>query len=180
MYRKNKKPFYKNKPWLLIVIVVLLLGGGALAFRQFSNDRNTDQDTTQTSDNSENSVNISPPTEEEKKETAENKDSLVQDHPRPAPTNPADGKKQVTPIITSANGTDVRAYVTGIFEDGGTCTATATKTGQTKTASSTGFADFNKTTCAPIKLALSGSGWTVTVNYNSATASGTSAPFEVN
>jgi hypothetical protein len=129
-------------------------------------------------------INYAPPTEAEKKEAADNKDRIVketQEANNPAPTT-SSGKKAVTPTITNTRGS-VNAYVSGIFEDGGTCTATFTKDGTTLSKSSAGFENVSYTQCAPIDITgfLSSGHWSVTVSYASATAEGSSASqtFEV-
>lgn len=155
------------------MLLLLLIGGGS--YIGLKDDNAPKNDANQTAE--EDYINLDPPTEEEKTETEENKKSISEDSPAPPASN--NGKKQVTPVITSADRSEVRAYVTGIFEDGGTCTATATKGAQVKTATSSGFADFNKTTCAPITISLPDGGWSIVVSYSSSTAEGKSQPYEV-
>lgn len=96
-------------------------------------------------------------------------------------------KKQATPSITYVGYADaakqqieVDAYVQGILEDGGVCTMTATKAGQTVTAQSTGRANVSQTRCENIIVDRSkfpsGGTWSVVVSYESAAASGSSTP----
>lgn len=108
----------------------------------------------------------------------------------PTPTQPAAStppapaqKKTVTPTITSdgynsAGQVEIDAYVAGVFEDGGTCTMTATQGSQRVTATSTGYKNVSQTSCHNIILDkskfASGGTWTVTVEYSSNTAEGTS------
>lgn len=167
----NKKQFPKNKSLLLGAIVLAVLLMGAYFFVYDKSGQPSMVDVSQQAE--EQQINFDPPTEEEITETEQNKEALSEN--QPSTPEIVNGKKVVTPIITVANRTEIKAYIPGIFEDGGMCMATATKGSDVKTASSTGFADFNKTSCAPIKnLSVSDGGWSVTVRYISSTAEGTS------
>lgn len=161
-------------------MVLILLGGGwAVMLRKEKTSElvPTGPDTSDLS-----YVNLRPPTEEETKQAEDNKEEIIRrenNNPPPAPT--PSGKKQVTPIITSANHNEVRAYVPGIFEEGGTCTATATKGTTTVAATSEGFQNSNYTSCAPINFVspLNGNGWSIVVNYSSSASEGKSKEFIV-
>ncbi len=100
--------------------------------------------------------------------------------PAPVPS----GKKTVTPFITgalwdqSSGILDVEAYVPGLVEMDGTCTATATRAGHTATATATAAPGANDTECNPIDLTadqLSRGTWTITVSYVSKRSAGVSA-----
>jgi len=181
-HKKTRRPLlarFKKRPLLVLGVVLLLLVTGAIAYTQIRDEETANQPASDASDQeSGDYINLNPPTEEDKQETEANKKSLSEDRPSPPPTS--NGKKQVTPVITSVDGGKVYAYVPGIFEDGGTCKATATKGSQTKTAKSTAFANVSDTSCAPISISLSGSGWSVVVSYSSSTSQGQSEAFEVN
>ena len=182
--KKAKRPWYTRltkRTLLLIGVALVLLIGGGFAYAQFRDEQPSDQPVVDdTSEQNDDYINLNPPTEEEKQETEANKKALAEDRPSPPPTS--NGKKQVTPVITSATASEVNAYVPGIFEDGGTCTATATRGSQIETTSSSGFENYNTTSCAPLKFspALSGSGWSVVVSYSSSTAQGKSEAEPVN
>ncbi|MBI4034517.1 hypothetical protein HY380_01310 [Candidatus Saccharibacteria bacterium] len=90
-------------------------------------------------------------------------------------------KKQVEVTITSAGRENseivVRAYASGVFENGGSCTAAFTKGGAAAVSGqSTGFENVSYTTCSPIRIArskfTSSGSWNLVVNYQSATAEG--------
>jgi hypothetical protein len=73
--------------------------------------------------------------------------------------------------------TTINAFVTGVFEDDGTCTATLTQGAQTITRTSVGFKNASYTQCTPINLSAANLGtspWSVVVSYSSGTASGSS------
>ncbi len=126
-------------------------------------------------------INYDPPTEQEKSETEEFKKSLGDQSTTTNPTTPSGTKKSVTPVIvysgtTSANA-EVTGYVSGVVEEGGTCTVTLTKDGQKVTESKTATADATNTSCGLITIArtrLSPGTWSATLAYSSNTAEGTS------
>ncbi len=125
-------------------------------------------------------INYSPPTETDKAEVDANKQN-VSNQINNDNQAPASGQKQVTPVITSpvpspgTNSTQTRvtAYIPGIFEDGGTCTATI-KGAKTITQTSSGFKNVSTTDCEPMNISLTPGQWTITLSYSSATAKGQS------
>ena len=176
-YKRSLFARFSKRPLLVIVLSLVLLIGGGLAYNQLNDNRSANESAPDSSDTqSGDYVNLDPATEQDKQETEENKKSLAE-APGPPPTS--NGKKQVTPLISSADRSEVRAYVPGIFEDGGTCTATATKGAQTETAISKGFKNVSDTQCMPIEWSLLSGGWSVVVSYSSSTAQGKSEPSEV-
>ena len=176
MARRKKNLFRRlassKALWLLAILIV----GAAWAIAAH---HDTPRGSSTNSSTPPNYVNLNPPTEAEKKDAQANKDNLAQP-PSPPPTT-SSGKLQVTPVVTSATKTQVSGYVAGVFEDGGSCTATLTKGSQTITGKSSGFADANHTTCAPISLSGVDSGaWSVVLSYSSAKAEGKSNPLTFN
>lgn len=179
-YSKSKRSSYVKIAIIAMVIVAL----AGLAYWQFVhknnqvNSSNTESVSDKTGDDS-GDINYSPPTEEEQKSSDD-----IKDTPSPTPSTPSQSgsstsnKKSVKPIITNANPGSVSGYVTGIFEEGGTCTAVFTKSGTTKTRTSTGFENSSYTQCAPISIPsdfLSNGTWTLTLKYSSSEAAGSSA-----
>lgn len=125
-------------------------------------------------------INLDPPTEQELSETAAHKEKLANESTTDnAATDTGQyGKTKVTPVITSVNQDELRAYISGTFEDGGTCIATFKQGTLSFTKQSTGFANVNTTNCSVIKLdrsdfANSGE-WAVTVEYTSDNSTGIS------
>jgi hypothetical protein len=120
-------------------------------------------------------VNLSPPTLEEKKASTDNKDAIVQKNNQIKAEGDSTAYSQGNLVITDVNSTVAKAYVAGVFEDGGTCTATATQGGQATTASSAGFKNVSYTQCAPLNWPskLASGAWVVTVTYKSATSQAT-------
>lgn len=131
---------------------------------------------------SSNNINYGPPTQQEKDAAQVHKDQLANQSVS-SNSSSSTGIKQVTPIITSINpdGASVYAYVLGVFEEGGTCTAVAQKGSTTITGQSAGFQNSNYTSCYPISFStpLTKGSWSVTVNYSSSTAKGSSNPYPV-
>jgi cytoskeletal protein RodZ len=164
-----------------IAVVAVLVAGGLLLWHKHTIDS---QHTSKVSKVGPNFVNYSPPTKQEKKDAADHKDALAKqmaDENKAGNTDPGT-KKDVKPVITNVSTINsqvtVTAYISGIFEDGGTCTLTATKGSQQKTFTSQGFADATTTDCQPFRLDPSefpgGGQWSFKVSYSSGTASGSS------
>ena len=181
--QKLKKQSLLNRHKKLLVTgvtLVFLFGGLGVWYLQSQNN-----DSPAPTPNGQQTINYAPATESEKKENQSNKDRIVEEQQNQTsdPTNPSQ-KKTVSPTITNASMSGINAYVSGIFEEGGNCTATFTKDAMTLTKSSIGFQNASYTQCAPIDISggfLSSGKWSVKVTYSSAQAEGTSAAttFEV-
>lgn len=126
-----------------------------------------------------------PATQKEKQASETHKDKLVENRKKSdqeSHSTIVGTKKTVTPVITIAeyrNGSvTVQAYIPGIYEEGGTCTATLKSTDKTITEQSDAFANATTTDCQHINIirtAFPAAGtWVVTVSYVSATSEGTS------
>lgn len=176
----------RNKKWLrlpsgrrmVLTLTALLLIAGAGFFILKYNDDSPTPSGYWGRTSSGDSVNLNPPTETEKQETEVNKKDLSnQGGQQNNQTNNPSGKVKVTPVIVNANKNEISAFVQGIVEDGGICTATLTNSSSTVTKSSTGIANVSYTTCPPINLGNSlGTGtWTVVVSYDSSKAAGQSS-----
>lgn len=172
MFKIGQKTSFKThrkRNIAILVIVALLIGGGAYALYRHNHPTNVKTPDGKT-------VKLKPATKEEVKQADDNKTAVVKrnEQDKQATTN---GTSQTpsTVIITSATSTEVRGYVSGVFEEGGTCTATATMGGQTVTKSVAGFQNVSNTQCTPIKWdsPLSSGSWNVTLSYKSATTSST-------
>ena len=169
--RTSKRKYYI---WAgVAVLAVLVLGFGSYkAFYKKPAPTTADGKT----------VNLDPPSKEDKAQTDAHKDAIVQKDEQIKNT-PAGSTKTSTVVITEANNTGVRSYVTGVFEEGGVCTATATNGSQVISKTSSGFQNVSYTQCAPINWdsPLSSGSWTIKVTYKSATTESTqSKTIEVN
>ena len=185
--QKKRKNFLKKKVVIIAgvsAVALLLVGGGWYAWQR----QNTSISTTPTVAENEAAVKTETQPQQEATPAAsnENSESAKNGETSTTPTAPS-GKKQVTPSISYVGYADaakqqveVDAFVQGVLEDGGTCTMTATKGGQKVTAQSTGRANVSQTRCENIIVDRakfpSGGTWSVVVTYESATASGASAP----
>ncbi len=170
MFKRLRK--LSRRPLLLTVVLVLLL---ALIGFGLARDNKNDQ-----SANSSDG-NLNSPTSEEKQAADNRKDEIVEEQKQQNSSQSSE-IKNVTVVITSATSTDVRGYTSGVFEDGGTCSATATKGSQTFSQTSSGFANVSYTQCTPINWSspLSKGSWLVNLSYRSTTAQGsTSQTIEV-
>lgn len=173
--KKHKLTTNKKRALLLAGALILVVGG---YFLYQNNHRSKVAEPAATPINP---INYGPPTEQEKADSEARKKAQQEaaENPKPSSTT-GDGKTAVTPVITSGSTSlQVSAYVPGVIEDGGTCTATFTKTGQTVSKTSAGVANVSDTNC-PIMIfdrsQFPNSGeWQLTVAYSSGSASGTSA-----
>lgn len=172
--KKIKVNFRSKKFIIAVIIAALLISGSAFAYVATRDDDKKNEDVTANGPESESigtSYDINPATEEEKRESEQHKDAIVEQQNQPAP-QPGQ-KKQVSVVITSADANSINAYVSGVLEDGGTCTATLTKGSQKIDRTSSGFSNVSTTNCSPIAPNFpSGGTWTVTVSYSSASAEG--------
>jgi len=173
---KNLKSLNKSKVLTITTIVLLLVaaGVGVALYKKHSDDQK--QPTISTlSESQKGDINFNAPTDQELSDTEQHKDDVANGNSStPATTN--DGKRVVNPVISSIDKTTAYGYVTGVFEEGGTCTITLTQGTKVLTKTSGGFENASYTQCAPLDLSslgLSGN-YTVTLSYSSPTSSGTS------
>lgn len=168
-----------NRRAIAVILVVSLLSIGVLVWARKDNPTpNSTDNTTAAAENGE-YINYGPPTEEEKQQAEDRKNEIVaqNENQNNYPQTPS-GKKQVTPVITGADNSNVRSYISGIVEDGGSCTATFTKGSEVVTRTSAGLADVSTTVCAP-STNLSPGSWKVVMSYASAKAEGKSQPYNL-
>lgn len=180
MVNKNKQT-HRTKRFkiaALVVLVLLLLGGGLFLYH-----RSHHKMTSPTATGTKPEINYRPPTKEEKQAANDAKQRIVSDQKAAdsAPTTSGtSGLKQVTPVISYASTETVNSSVSGVFEDGGTCTATFTQGATIITRTSTGFENVSDTQCAPITPDLPNTNpWSVIIKYTSATSQGSSKSVEI-
>jgi hypothetical protein len=153
--------------------------GAGIAYAEFHGSTRDPASQTSKADGTGNSdINFNPPTKTDQNETDQTKENIVKQQTSPGSTSNT-GKITVNPNITYADKTTINGYVTGVFEEGGTCTATLTQGSQTITRTSIGFGNASYTQCPPISLTdakLSAGTWTVILSYDSAKAAGSSQP----
>jgi len=123
-------------------------------------------------------VNFDPPTAADLEETDNHKKDIT--NPSESPPVAGNGsKKNVSPMVSGADRSTITAYVVGVFEEGGTCTATITQGATSFNKTSIGFGNSSYTQCMPIDISSGAiddtKKWTVVVSYNSSAAIGTSS-----
>lgn len=176
--------FVDRKKYLVISILVLslaVIGSGAVLIYRHGQKPVGLQKTSTGYE-----VNLSPPTEEEKKETQQKKQQVAEDQakePDSSNTPPVSSDKATkTPFIVfvgqEGQTIELTGYVPGIFEEGGTCTATFMKASLRVTRQSKAFKDYNYTSCTPISIDRSAfqeaGDWQVTLSYESTSTTGVS------
>ena len=168
---RTRKNFFKRN-WLLLTLVLLLVVGTG-AWLIHSHGSTTKVGTT--ADGKQ--VNLDPATKADKQDSESHKDALANKTDDSSTAGTSSGKAQVSPVITNASDQEVNAYISGVFEDGGTCTATLTKGSKVVTKTSTGFKNVSYTSCPPIDVdgSLDNGTWSVVVSYSSSSADGKSA-----
>lgn len=171
---KNPRNKSKKKKVIIFIVVLVLLAGGAYAFMRDTSVRNSDTPAEEESD----TINFTPATDEEKQETEDNKQRIINEQENATPP-PADGsRRQVGVTVTSADANAVFVNVSGVIEDDGTCTATFTRSGTTVTHSGAGIANVSYTQCSVRpSTPLSSGNWQVVVTYTSPNAEGRSEAF---
>ena len=178
---KNKSKVSRSRKLLLIIFLVVL--ATSLVWVLFVRN-NTKKDTPTTNSNNQD-IKYAPATPEEKKEAENKKNEIVKKQENQNNNIPTSGTKtNVIPTITNTTGS-INAYISGIFEEGGTCSAIFTKDTSSLSKTSVGFQNVSYTQCAPMNLEsgfLSSGKWTVVVKYSSDKSEGVSSPqfIEVN
>jgi hypothetical protein len=169
----------KNKKWIIVgslLFICLVVAGVSILLSRNSDSKNTaPPGIAGTSE-----INYDPPTEEERSAGDAQKDQNIKQQQLDQQQTPS---SNATVIITDAsyyaddNTVEVRAYVSNILEDGGTCTAQFTQDGKTITKSSQAFKDATTTQCGALNIARSefpnSGSWNMQLTYTSKTASGT-------
>ena len=180
-------------PLILLAVLVLLAGAAALAYTQqwwpFATQESSIVD----------GVDYGPPTEEEVQNSQNaKKDILEEDETTQdgsGDSTSESGNENSTTLKTVSIGisyadvlednVEVRAFVIGVIEGTGTCTATLTRPGsQPVVKSSKAFIDASTSQCEPILIPLStfdqSGEWALVVSYKSPTSTGESEKTIIN
>ena len=176
----------KNKTFIVITLVVLvialLLGTAALAYTQkwwpFNEPESLIID----------GINYGPPTDEEVENSQDAKKDILEEDAANSSGDDNDLKKVIIGVSHSEvydGNVEVRAFISGVVEGAGTCTATLTQPGaQTVTKSNEAFIDASTSQCRPILIPLNQfdqkGEWVLVVTYKSPTSYGTSEKVTVN
>ena len=180
VYTPKKRPSRK-KLALILTGAMVLASAGFLGYKQL---RHETKAPATSAPRGTNSVDYSPATPEEKQEVDKTKDAIVknqQSSGSSSNSNSSQGQKKSANVVivsppqgsaVASGDVSISAYVTGVFEDGGTCTATFAKEQTNKSTTSQGFQNSSYTSCAPMSVNLTKGTWKLTVSYSSGTASG--------
>jgi cell division protein FtsL len=157
-----------------LVLVALAIGIGVSHFRDTSNANQA-----ASRQRGVNTVDYSGPTKEE--QAVGNAQKTKEVERSQLNNNPPQTSANLAIVDSTQYGSifEVRAFISNIFENGGTCKVTLTKSGApTISQTSAAAASATNTQCATIDIPTSNFSskgeWQLTVSYNSATASGTS------
>ncbi len=181
---KNKKlPKIK-----LVIIVLAILIASTVAFLYISKNQNNSSDQVPSTGQTE-PIDLNPSTKEDAKRAEANKEKnlareeAINNQSAQSPNT----KKSVKPTITYSglygSVVEVGGYVSDVFEDGGTCTATFTQGDTSFSKSVTAIKNINSVDC-PVMSAKKdefsqSNKWLVTVTYDSLTAFGKSDANEI-
>ncbi len=163
--------------------LMLTIGISAVLVLGYRSSNNNQPATASSTGGGYNTVNYDPPTRED----AEYNNRIKENLPSNNTVQSSSTQKSVTPVIVDANQygdkVEVRSYVPGITENGGTCVITFIKGDITLSKDTPGVANAQSTTCTSVNLDRSffpSSGtWSVTVNYQSTGGKGISRPSEL-
>ena len=120
---------------------------------------------------------------------AEPQDVATDPDPEPSSGSDTGGVVPDVEVVTSYAGWDATSgdvaaagYVTGVVEDGGTCTLTLSRSGQEVVVEAPGLADASTTACGGLEVAgtaLAPGQWSAVLAYRSDAASATAEPVRV-
>lgn len=165
-------PTKKKKTTLLVVLIVVIIAG-AFAYAQMRNK-----------DTGNDSINYNPPTKDEREAADSQKEKNIEREK--TDNRPISQNAEI--VVVDAHQYDdtveVRAYISNIYEDNGTCTVVITNGGQTVSKDTKGFKDATTTQCEPFDIprsAFTATGdWQAKILYSSETAKGESTAQIIN
>jgi preprotein translocase subunit SecF len=175
MKRKSSPTRKRNIIISAVVILLVLAAGIGFAVK---NSKNKTTDTT-------GAKQFSGPTEQEKADADAHKDEVVEQikqEDQAQNSGNTQEKRTVTPVVTSAsqngNSINVSGYVSGVFEDGGSCVITISQGDNKVVKTSKAFENVSTTQCEQTVISRSefpaSGNWQVVISYDSATAKGVS------
>lgn len=185
MKNTRNKSNLVNKGLIIAVTVGLVLCGGLLYWFHFKDTSSIKPATQQPAGNS--LVNSEPATAAEKNDSEAHKDEIINQQAQQSNVQP-NGKRSVAVSVSidpqNGDGSlEVYAQISGIVEDGGTCTLNATQGTQNFSQKVSSIANASTTNCAqfviPRSSFTSAGTWNFTVSYLSNNAQGMSTPKSV-
>ncbi len=181
-YRSTQQ---KKRVKLLVTVAVLVVLAAVSVFVGVK--MRTPNTTPQPTPGFTEKLDLNPATDQEKQQAEDAKNEIVKKDEQ-ATQQQASNLRTVVPTIIDAGqygqNIEVRAFVSAIYENGGTCTFTFAKGAQKITKTSPGVKDATTTRCTNLSVPkgeFSSGSWSVVVSYSSSTASGSSSArsFEV-
>lgn len=167
-YKQNKKQ--SKKLLLAYIAAALFITGAVLSFYVLKSSKSNSKPSP-VATTVEERIDLTPATDEEIKAADENKEQIVQREEafKDSETKQPSKESPAKIVIVETTNSAVKLYVSGVFEENGTCTATAISGQKTYTKSSVGFQNATYTQCAPIRwdTALTPGTWSLTLNYKS-------------
>jgi len=132
-------------------------------------------------------INYGPPTEEEIENSQDAKKKLLENEKSDDKSD--DGTRRKVNVGVSHSevidgNVEIRAFISGVVEGTGTCTATLSQSGEPSVVRATkAFVDTSTSQCEPILIPVNefsqSGGWTLVVSYKSPTSSGESEKIPV-
>jgi len=173
---KIKKNIQSKKAIISLLALLVIVCTAVTAYAFHNEKDNQFNDTPRAI----NSVDYSDPTQEESNAGNEQKEKNKEREAIDALPTSKNAAVTISDATQYNRVIETRAYVTGVYEDGGTCTATFTKSGSiSKTISKSAFKDAKTLQCGALDITRDefddAGEWTVIVSYDSPTATGTSS-----
>lgn len=170
----------------IILGTALLVGGGYIAAQSNWAQENifgekANEEASTESERPVNSVDYSGPSQTDTDSSQDGKKN--NDNSSETPNNAENISVAVSYADVLNDNVEIRAFIPGLIEGSGTCTATLKQGDLTVQASSKAFVDASSSQCEPIYIPLakfSTKGkWILTISYKSSTHSGASETVEV-
>lgn len=177
----KKKPLIRHKKIIIPSLIFVALIVGFISFKFLNTKKQTNLAAENTNTETDNNIDYSPPTKEDKSNNDAFKEKLGDNKPSAPQSNGE--KKKVIPVISfwgqnqGNNSVEVGSFISEVVESGGTCTLTMSKGAQQETTKTDAIKDATTTTCGTMTIArasLNPGKWTAKVTYLSATSEGVS------
>lgn len=185
MVRKNKNFNEKRRKKVVLLTIAAIILAAALTLYIFRDSiilRSSIQepDTSIQTD----PINMNPPTDEEKRSGDDIKPEILENEQNRNSSNKQPVKPNITYAGVYSGNVEVGGYVSGIYEEGGTCTLTLRKNEKTMTTQVQAERGATSTDCPTLSIASSGlekGTWYATMSYSSSSTEGSSEqkPIEV-
>ena len=168
-----KKQQSKNNRVIIITIIIVTLIITTL-LTSFLWSKHQSDVTTEAANEIKESINYNPPTKEEQSTGDEQKDILLNEEDQTAP-------ETATVVLSNSSQSDdvvrVRAFISNVIEENGTCTTTLTNGDLTVSKITKSFADASTTQCGAIDFTrnqfVKTGTWQITIKYQSTNVTGT-------